>query len=95
LWPGLNPSLLLQFDIRLSGNGRTRQDPLHFTILGLGIDDIDNYFAARVAGFDYSGSVSSAFFYGDKVSQVPVPAAAWLFGTGLLGLAGVARRKKN
>lgn len=28
------------------------------------------------------------------LSAVPVPAAFWLFGTGLLGLAGVARRKK-
>jgi hypothetical protein len=27
------------------------------------------------------------------VSEVPVPAAAWLFGSGLLGLVGVARRK--
>lgn len=27
-------------------------------------------------------------------SPIPVPAAAWLFGSGLLGLAGVARRKK-
>ena len=27
------------------------------------------------------------------VSAVPVPAAVWLFGSGLLGLAGVARRK--
>ena len=27
-------------------------------------------------------------------SQVPVPAAAWLFGTGLIGLVGVARRRK-
>ena len=26
---------------------------------------------------------------------VPVPAAAWLFGSGLLGLAGIARRKKS
>ena len=26
---------------------------------------------------------------------VPVPAAAWLFGSGLLGLIGVARRKKT
>ena len=28
------------------------------------------------------------------VSAVPVPAAVWLFGSGLLGLVGVARRKK-
>lgn len=29
------------------------------------------------------------------VSEVPVPAAAWLFGSGLLGLAGTARRRRN
>lgn len=28
------------------------------------------------------------------VSSVPIPAAVWLFGSGLLGLAGVARRKR-
>ena len=28
------------------------------------------------------------------VSSAPVPAAVWLFGSGLLGLVGVARRKK-
>jgi len=28
------------------------------------------------------------------VSAVPVPAAVWLFGSGLLGLVGVARRKR-
>ena len=27
--------------------------------------------------------------------EVPVPAAAWLFGSGLLGLVGIARRKKS
>ena len=26
---------------------------------------------------------------------VPIPAAVWLFGSGLLGLAGIARRKKS
>jgi hypothetical protein len=26
---------------------------------------------------------------------VPVPAAVWLFGSGLMGLAGIARRKKK
>ena len=28
------------------------------------------------------------------VSHIPVPAAVWLFGSGLLGLVGMARRKK-
>ena len=28
------------------------------------------------------------------VSAVPVPAAVWLFGSGLIGLVGFARRKK-
>ena len=31
--------------------------------------------------------------YGIDISAVPVPAAAWLFGSGLIGLAFVARRK--
>lgn len=29
-----------------------------------------------------------------QISQVPVPAAVWLFGSGLIGLVGLARRKK-
>ena len=29
------------------------------------------------------------------ISAVPVPAAVWLFGSGLLGLIGLARRKKS
>ena len=32
--------------------------------------------------------------YVDSISAVPVPAAVWLFGSGLLGLIGIARRKK-
>lgn len=28
------------------------------------------------------------------IAPVPIPAAAWLFGSGLLGLVGIARRKK-
>jgi hypothetical protein len=38
-------------------------------------------------------SVDTGFYY--EVSAVPVPAAVWLFGSGLLGLVGVARRKKS
>jgi hypothetical protein len=35
-----------------------------------------------------SGSISPV------VSSIPVPAAVWLFGSGLLGVVGLARRKK-
>jgi hypothetical protein len=31
--------------------------------------------------------------YGDTVSEVPLPAAAWLFGSGLIALVGLKRRK--
>jgi hypothetical protein len=43
-----------------------------------------------------SGSAVPALVggYHSTAAVVPVPAAAWLFGSGLLGLVGVARRKK-
>lgn len=31
----------------------------------------------------------------DPPAEVPVPTAAWLFGSGLIGLAGAARRRSN
>ena len=30
-----------------------------------------------------------------RINAVPVPAAVWLFGSGLIGLAAVARRKRS
>ncbi len=38
-------------------------------------------------------STQSTFVIGNAVSAVPLPGAVWLFGSGLLGLIGVARRK--
>jgi hypothetical protein len=32
--------------------------------------------------------------YGTAYTSVPVPAAVWLFGSGMLGLVGILRRKK-
>ena len=40
---------------------------------------------------DGEGPISHVAAYG--VSAVPVPPAVWLFGSGLIGLVGVARRK--
>lgn len=47
--------------------------------------------------FTYLGIVNDEFFSAvasDAVNPVPIPAAAWLFSSGLLGLIGIARRKK-
>ena len=41
------------------------------------------------------GGVLYAVHLEGTVSQVPVPAAVWLFGSGLMGLVGVARRRKK
>ena len=43
-------------------------------------------------GINCTAATSHVSAYG--VSAVPIPAAAWLFGSGLLGLVGIARRKK-
>lgn len=43
-----------------------------------------------VLGADYSHYTE----YGPSISEVPVPAAVWLFGTALIGFIGISRRRK-
>ena len=38
---------------------------------------------------------SEVGIYMVRTSAVPIPAAVWLFGSGLIGLVGMARRKKS
>jgi len=53
---------------------------------------------ATVTSISSPESLGDVYFsmFGDVVTVevVPVPAAVWLFGSGLLGLVGMARRKK-
>lgn len=46
---------------------------------------------------EFGGHTTTNYFLHMEgtISNVPVPPAVWLFGTGLLGLAGVARRKQS
>lgn len=60
------------------------------------VDAMGNFTAnwqATVNGGAFNGQVGDWTITG-TVSAVPVPAAVWLFGSGLVGLAGVARRRK-
>ena len=43
---------------------------------------------------DTLGPEFASLLVSGGASVVPVPAAVWLFGSGLLGLVGVAMRKK-
>lgn len=93
-----------KFGFQLSGKGNSRTELLNFTITGVDGDTIESYamgsnlkpaatefFAAHIAGFDATNGVTSAQFAGSLA--IPVPAAVWLFGSGLMVLAGVSRRK--
>ena len=63
--------------------------PMASTANSLGL--ITGPFQNSIAGYFDIGTGNSIHI--TSVSQVPVPAAVWLFGSGLLGLIGVARRK--
>ncbi len=42
-----------------------------------------------------TGTQSANVFIPESLATVPVPAAVWLFGSGLIGLVGVSRRKRR
>lgn len=55
-----------------------------------------------ISFFGFADTTSSTMLgqYGIDVSmteipEIPVPAAVWLFGSGLIGLVGIARRKQS
>ena len=45
--------------------------------------------------YDDNNKLVSGTWTNLQITPVPIPAAAWLFGSGLLGLLGMARRRKN
>lgn len=52
-----------------------------------------NHMPAPLQSGNYTLALTGADF-ASSPSAVPVPAAAWLFGSGALGLMGIARRKQ-
>lgn len=45
-------------------------------------------------GYDLANSAVPSFVGAYSVAAVPIPATLWLFGSGLVGLAGLLRRKR-
>ncbi len=68
-------------------------DSVKFTYLYKGVFDViaDEVYTIVVAGT----AISDGVHYSTRVSAVPVPAAVWLFGSALMGLVGVSRRKST
>jgi hypothetical protein len=60
-------------------------------ILGIPLDTQFDFFGFSIESAN--GSVVSTDIV-NTAAVVPVPAAVWLFGSGLLGLVGIARRKQ-
>lgn len=64
-----------------------------FTIRDLSFTN-DSVTIGTVASASFSSPTLLSHTFELVVSPVPIPAAAWLFGSGLIGLIGLARRKK-
>jgi hypothetical protein len=89
---GLAANASATFRFNLVGTNLTALDTTSFATTFSAVNHnnpapTDDFLAVRFRGFANGGS--------DKVSAsvVPLPAAVWLFGSGLIGLAGLARRK--
>lgn len=103
------PNLGLDFMTAFTGFTTTVHDPLasfqgatdlsgiHQNLQYLAIGAPLHALAGSFPGFDNPDTFGDAFSITSQTVQlatVPIPAAVWLFGSGLLGLVGISRRKK-
>ena len=98
--------LFFQFDLTPSGDGDASSgisDPLFFNPQPEPPPNFDGAIGFQFAFNDLGGidtvqlslQVLDASGAPLALSPVPVPAAVWLFGTALIGLAGYSRRRKS
>ena len=71
------------FEIYASSNSNVNSYPYYYY----------NQSEGSSASYDFDLVVSDAFPFAPPAAEVPVPAAAWLFGSAFLGLVGLKRKK--
>lgn len=69
--------------------------PLELVWAHFDINDPNLAVVEESLGFWTMDFAAGTATFSTGVSQVPVPAAVWLFGSGLMGLVGAARRRKS
>ena len=70
-------------------------DAFNYLAVHYGSNELFFQFSTPITGFTLTGltnGLSNYRTYTDGVSEVPVPAAGWLFGTALIGLMGLRRK---
>ena len=85
----VNPGFVIDQNSTLNGSPITITMPGFDTGVGFGEN--------AAGGVDLFGFAAHTYFGGSltmEVAAVPVPAAAWLFGSALVGLAGVGRKRR-
>ena len=84
-WVDLLPGEIIGFDLSFQG-----------AVSGLAPSDIafDAHSVTVNFASSFWGTGSSAII-DLQIQPIPIPATAWLFGSGLLGLIGITRRKKS
>jgi hypothetical protein len=82
------------YEVLLSPNGwRLNDQQSGLEPSALGMQTILSDLQALYISGDWIDGVETTGL--DNVRLTPIPPAVWLFGSGLLGLAGIARRKKS
>jgi 3D (Asp-Asp-Asp) domain-containing protein len=66
---------------------------VYFTDSGWALTSTPDTYLIRFDGLNVPGNSISGNTLAVDVRVVPIPAAVWLFGSGLLGMVGVARRR--
>jgi hypothetical protein len=95
LW-GSNFGNAFSFNNDVAGFGSNQL----ISFIALGATDVSDLGGTPVSNTFSNGAwhvnaATGTVSYVGTVSAVPVPAAVWLFGSGLLGLVGIGRRRKQ